>query len=265
MDIGCEHRYTNELDSLSPLEERLIALQAPFGYITKFTVDNKIPSGASYRKHVKGYIVVFPNNVEDLVATVLPHPLLQMIENIHVSWSGANRPSPAEVGTLLQVRKSRVTAALLWLRKNNHLYKDIEINHDEIQGWQYAENSTVPTVLMERMQREEPSVVEKTYTDPIVPRTDRGLEENGFTSVEDLLASLRPDPGDGTAPSGENESMEQFHPLPEDFRLSVLGSETVGRSDNILYDTSTSGMFPLDGPAAFAVVRSMIGDRWGLE
>lgn len=98
MDIGCEHRYPKELDGLSPLEERLIALQAPFGYITKFTVDNKTPSGASYRKHVKGHIVVFPNNVEDLVATVLPHPLLQTIENIHVSWSGANRPSPRKWG-----------------------------------------------------------------------------------------------------------------------------------------------------------------------
>ncbi|RSL79906.1 hypothetical protein CEP52_017463 [Fusarium oligoseptatum] len=41
MDIGCEHRYPRELDGLSPVEERLIALQAPFGYITKFTVDNK--------------------------------------------------------------------------------------------------------------------------------------------------------------------------------------------------------------------------------
>ncbi|KAH6952340.1 hypothetical protein BKA56DRAFT_708170 [Ilyonectria sp. MPI-CAGE-AT-0026] len=45
MDIGCEHRYPRELDGLSPVEERLIALQAPFGYITKFTVDNKTPSG----------------------------------------------------------------------------------------------------------------------------------------------------------------------------------------------------------------------------
>ncbi|QKX61678.1 uncharacterized protein TRUGW13939_08831 [Talaromyces rugulosus] len=85
MDIGCEHRYPEELDDLSPVEERLIALHTPFGCITKFTVDNKTPSGMSYRKHVKGHIVVFPNKVEDLVATVLPHPLLQAIENIHIS------------------------------------------------------------------------------------------------------------------------------------------------------------------------------------
>ncbi|XP_044714441.1 uncharacterized protein HRG_11992 [Hirsutella rhossiliensis] len=94
MAIGCEHRYPEELDDLSPVEERLIALHAPFGYITKFTVDNKTRSGISYRKHVKGHIVVFPNKVDDLVATVLPHPLLQAIENIHVSWSGLASLAP---------------------------------------------------------------------------------------------------------------------------------------------------------------------------
>ncbi|KAL6405949.1 transposase [Ilyonectria robusta] len=254
MSIGCEHRYPRELDGLSPVEERLIALQAPFGYITKFTVDNKTPSGVSYRKHVKGHIVVFPNNVDDLVATVLPHPLLQTIENIHVSWSGANRPSPAEVGTLLQVRKSRVTAALLWLQRNNPLYRDIEINLDEIQGWQYAEGSTVPAVLMERMQREEPSAVEKTHTDPFVPNTDRGLEENRFTSIEELLTSLRAEPSDDTPISVDNASMEQPHPPPEDLHISAPGPGSVDRGDDILYETSTSGMFPLDGPAAFAEV-----------
>ncbi|KAK7420728.1 hypothetical protein QQZ08_010263 [Neonectria magnoliae] len=252
MDIGCEHQYPKKLDGLSPVEERLIALQAPFGYITKFTVDNKTPSGVTYRKHVKGHIVVFPNNVDDLVATVLPHPLLQTIENIHVSWSGANRPSPSEVGTLLQVRKSRITAALLWLRRNNPLYKDIDINLDEMQGWQYADGSTVPTALMERMRREEASAVERTHTDPIVPNTDRGLEENRFTSIEELLTSLQAESSDDTSPSAGKASMEQSHSLPEDFRVSGPGSQSVDCGAGILYETSTSGMFPLDGPAAFA-------------
>ncbi|KAJ3524771.1 hypothetical protein NM208_g11924 [Fusarium decemcellulare] len=56
-----------------------------FGYITKFTIDNKTLSGLSYQKYAKGYIVVFANNVEDLITTVLPHPLLAAIENTHVS------------------------------------------------------------------------------------------------------------------------------------------------------------------------------------
>lgn len=150
------------------------------------------------------------------------------------------------------MRKSRVTAALLWLQRNNPLYKDIEINLDEIQGWQYAEGSTVPAVLMERMQREEPSAVEKTHTDPIVPNTDRGLEENRFTSIEELLTSLRADPSDHTSISVDNASMEQPHPPPENAHMSAPDPESLDRDGDTLYETSTSGMFPLDGPAAFA-------------
>ncbi|XP_044714515.1 PIF1 protein [Hirsutella rhossiliensis] len=219
MAIGCEHRYPGELDDLSPVEERLIALHAPFGYITKFTVDNKTRSGISYRKHVKGHIVVFPNKVDDLVATVLPHPLLQAIENIHVSWSGSAKPGSADVRHLLQVRRSRVAAALAWLQRNNPLYEDIAINQAEIDGWQYADGSSVPTLIMDRMRREEPSTVEKTQTDHIVPDTDRGLETQPF-------------PGDPATP--------------------VPDSAAVGLEVDTVCETSTSGMFPLDGPAAFA-------------
>ncbi|KAI8649770.1 ATP-dependent DNA helicase [Fusarium keratoplasticum] len=245
MDIGCEHRYPEELDGLSPVEERLIALQASFGYITKFTVDNKTPSGLSYRKHVKGHIVVFPNKVEDLVATVLPHPLLETIENIHVSWSGSSKPNAADVGHLLQVRKSRVRAALSWLQRNNPLYEHIRINHAEIDGWQYAEGSNVPTLIMGMMQREEPSVVEKTQTDHIVPDTDRGLEENRFVSIEELLTTSAPTgsgSGSGHCPRDGTLSIGQHHPLPPD---------DADGDGEVVYGTSSSGMFPLDGPAAF--------------
>ncbi|KAL6411723.1 hypothetical protein AUP68_04097 [Ilyonectria robusta] len=110
MDIGCEHRYAEVLDDLSPVEERLITLQAPFGYITKFTVDKKTPSGLSYRKHVKGHIVVSPNKVEDLVDTVLPHHLLETFEDITSTSLGAARANLTlrTLGTFFKVRKSRI-------------------------------------------------------------------------------------------------------------------------------------------------------------
>ncbi|XP_044714517.1 uncharacterized protein HRG_11935 [Hirsutella rhossiliensis] len=84
---------------------------------------------------------------------------------------------------------------------------------------------------MDRMQREEPSTVEKTQTDHIVPDTDRGLEDNRFTSIEDLLTSIYP------------------HPDPTDEPYQPAD----GNGDAV-YETSSSGMFPLDGPAAFGDV-----------
>ncbi|XP_044715046.1 PIF1 protein [Hirsutella rhossiliensis] len=252
MAIGCEHRYPDELDDLSPVEERLIALHTPFGYITKFTVDNKTRSGISYRKHVKGHIVVFPNKVDDLVATVLPHPLLQAIENIHVSWSGSAKPGSADVGHLLRVRKSRVAAALAWLQSNNPLYENIAINQAEMDGWRYADGSTVPTVIMDRMQREEPSTVERTQTDHIVPDTDRGLAENSFTSIDELVNSIDPTLIAESCDLDRTLSTEQTQPSPGEPATRVAGSAAIGQEVDPVYETSSSGMFPLDGPAAFA-------------
>ncbi|KAJ6436777.1 ectomycorrhiza-upregulated zf-MYND domain-containing protein [Purpureocillium lavendulum] len=255
MAIGCEHRYPEELDGLSPVEERLIALQVPFGYITKFTVDNKTRSDLSYRTHVRGHIVVFPNKVEDLVATVLPHPLLQSVEDIHISWSGSSKPGSADVRHLLQVRKSRVRAALSWLQKNNPLYEHVEINQAEIDGWHYADGSDVPTLIMDRMQREEPSTFEKTQTDHIVPDTDRGLAENRLTSIDELLGSMNAPPADECShvDSAVNAPpTEQRQPSPLVAETHVPGPTTTDGDVNTVCETSTSGMFPLDGPAAFA-------------
>ncbi|KAL6406099.1 hypothetical protein AUP68_10662 [Ilyonectria robusta] len=251
MDIGCEHRYPEELDGLSPVEERLIALQAPFGYITKFTMDNKTPSGLSYRKHVKGHIVVFPNKVEDLVATVLPHPLLETIENIHVSWSGSKKPGPADIGHFLQVRKSRVRSALSWLQRNNPLYKHVTINHGEIDGWQYTDGSNVLILIMDIMQREEPSAAEKTQTDHIVPDTDRGLEENRSTSIEELLNSVHGHSTDDPCPTEDTALAEQHRSPTGGPGISSPSPEPSDGSGDAVYETSSSGMFPLDGPSAF--------------
>ncbi|XP_044715951.1 ATP-dependent DNA helicase PIF1 [Hirsutella rhossiliensis] len=83
---------------------------------------------------------------------------------------------------------------------------------------------------MDRMRREEPSTVEKTQTDHIVPDTDRGLEENNFRSIDELVNSINPTLAAESCDLDCTLSTEQTQPS----------------------QTSTSGMFPLDGPAAFA-------------
>ncbi|KAJ6436031.1 transposase-like protein [Purpureocillium lavendulum] len=160
MAIGCEHRYPEELDGLSPVGERLIALQVPFGYITKFTVDNKTRSDLSYRTH--------------------------SVEDIHISWSGSSKPGSADVRHLLQVRKSRVRAALSCCKRTIHLYEHVEINQAEIDGWHYADGSDVPTLIMDRMQREEPSTFEKTQTDhmSLIPTGIQTAGDQPYIRVE---------------------------------------------------------------------------------
>src|SRR4051794_29360514 len=135
MLIGCEHRYPTELRDLSPLEEKLISLNAAYGFITKFNVQRGQQTGPTYRKHIAGHITVFPNDVESLAAKILPHPLVSALDQVHVIWTGLDRPAPQDVSKLLSARPNALRQALQWLRSNNPLYADIVINEEEMASW----------------------------------------------------------------------------------------------------------------------------------
>lgn len=86
--LGCEHIYPDALRDLTLIEEKLIALNTHFGIVARIKVTKSSKQSTAYARHVKGHISVFPNSVQDLATTVLPHPLLQSLEDIHISWYG---------------------------------------------------------------------------------------------------------------------------------------------------------------------------------
>ncbi|PVH91108.1 hypothetical protein DM02DRAFT_369837 [Periconia macrospinosa] len=106
--LGCEHMFPQELERLTPVEEKLIALNSCYGFITKYSLSEGERLRTTYPKHVKGHITVFPNNVEEVATHVLPHPLLKVMDDIHVSWQGAEKPAPKDLSVLLSVRRSVV-------------------------------------------------------------------------------------------------------------------------------------------------------------
>lgn len=77
---------------------------------------------------------MFPNNVQERVTNVLPHPLLKTIDNIHVSWQGVEKPKPSDLSALLSVRRRVVEKARVWLKGHNHLYANIEIDVAEMES-----------------------------------------------------------------------------------------------------------------------------------
>ncbi|KAK3369713.1 hypothetical protein B0T24DRAFT_681710 [Lasiosphaeria ovina] len=89
----------------------------------------------SYPKHVKGHIAVFPNKVQELVANVLSHPLLKVMEEIHVSWHGAEKPAPSNLSAFLSVRRRVVEKALVRFKRNNPLYAKVDIDTVELESW----------------------------------------------------------------------------------------------------------------------------------
>ncbi|KAH7111446.1 hypothetical protein EDB81DRAFT_953900 [Dactylonectria macrodidyma] len=136
--IGCEHVFLEELKGLTPVEEKLIALNSCYGFVTRYSIASSQKQCARYPKHIKGHITVFPNNVQELATKVLPHPLVQVMEEIHVSWQGAEKPVPSDLSGLLSVRRRVVEKALVWLKKNNPHDAEIEIDVTEMKSWRRA-------------------------------------------------------------------------------------------------------------------------------
>jgi hypothetical protein len=148
--------FPDELKDLTPVEEKLIAMNSCYGFVTRYS----IPSS---QKHIKGHITVFPNNVQELAMKVLPYPLVQVMEEIHVWWQGAEKLAPSDLSGLLSVRRRVVERALVWLRKNNPHYVGIEIDVAEMESWG-APPHGVPSAVYDCMERNEPTAWEKTRT-----------------------------------------------------------------------------------------------------
>ncbi|EXU94845.1 helitron helicase-like domain protein [Metarhizium robertsii] len=237
--LKCEHAYPEELKGLTPVEEKLIALNSCYGFFTKHTVVAGCSNSADYAKHVKGHITVFPNNVKDLVTNVLPHPLLRVMEDIHVSWHGTERPHAKDLAGLLSVRRRKVEAALFWLRHNNPHYKDIEIDGAEMETWE-RESHGVPSQILDRLERNEPTALDKIRTAQVVPQAEQCVDENEVLSIDEILASLSREENQSTGSQSPGVRPRRRDEVEEDVEQDECVCDSV-------QEINASGMFALDG------------------
>ncbi|KAM4067068.1 PIF1 protein [Hirsutella rhossiliensis] len=178
--------FPDELKGLTLVEEKLVSLNSCYG-------------------HVKGHITVFPNNVQELATKVLRTPL-QALDEIHVSWQGVEKPAPSDLSSLLSVRRRVVERALVWLKRSNPHYAEIEIDVAEMESWGDPIDG-VPALVYDRMERNEPSAWEKTRTAHVVPPTERAMDDEGSVEIEELFALLnqRQETGGEAEGHGPNE------------------------------------------------------------
>ncbi|KAM4058271.1 PIF1-like helicase [Hirsutella rhossiliensis] len=162
--------FPDELKGLTLVEEKLVSLNSCYG-------------------HVKGHITVFPNNVQEL-ATRCSRTPLQALDEIHVSWQGVEKPAPSDLSSLLSVRRRVVERALVWLKRSNPHYAEIEIDVAEMESWGDPIDG-VPALVYDRMERNEPSAWEKTRTAHVVPPTERAMDDEGSVEIEELFALLK--------------------------------------------------------------------------
>ncbi|EXU95534.1 hypothetical protein X797_011371 [Metarhizium robertsii] len=234
--IGREHMFPEEL---TPVEEKLIALNSCYGFLTRYSVASGHKQNAIYPKHIKGHITVFPNNVQELATKVLPHPLMQVMEEIHISWQGAEKPAPSDLSGLLSVRRRVVERALVWLKMNNPHYAEIEIDAAEMESWG-APPYGVPSLVYDCMERNEPTAWEKARTAQVVPPTERGMDEEDSLEIKEVLARLnRGEDGDDGRTEGPGLSEDEG---------GLWNEAESGQSGKPINEVTSSAMFALNGP-----------------
>ncbi|KJZ69874.1 hypothetical protein HIM_10729 [Hirsutella minnesotensis 3608] len=238
--LGCEHMFPDELKGLTSVEEKLISLNSCYGFVTSYSIPGGQRQSVRYPRHVKSHITVFPNNVQELATKVLPHPLVRVMDEIHVSWQGSEKPGQSDLSSLLSVRRRVVERALVWLKKNNPHYAEIEIDVPEMESWG-APPHGVPSLVYDRMERNEPTAWEKTGTAQVVPPTERGVDDEGSVEIDEILTALHQgedSPRCETDRRGENEAYECR-------RESDAEPDQTVKPIN---EATSSGMFALDGP-----------------
>ncbi|KAM4061355.1 VrtJ [Hirsutella rhossiliensis] len=229
-------RLPGRAQGLTPVEEKLIALNSCYGFVTKDSIPGGKRQGVRHPRHVKGHITEFPNDVQGLATNGLPHPLLRVMDEIHVSWQGAERPGPRDLSGLLSVRRRPVERALAWLKENNPHYSEVEVDTAEMDSWGEPAHG-VPAAVWERLEHNEPSARERTQTAQLVPPTERAMDDEGVVEIEEVLAMLRqgrdpaegrPDPGPTYEGAGNGEDLEGARPEEE---------------GDIINEVTSSGMF----------------------
>ncbi|KAM4067436.1 AAA domain-containing protein [Hirsutella rhossiliensis] len=169
------------------------------------------------------------------------------MDEIHISWQGAVKPTPSDLSSLLSVRRRVVERALVWLKRNNPHYAEIEIDAAEMESWGESAHGVPPSVYG-RLERNEPSAWEKTRTAHIVPPTERAMDDEGAVEIEEVLSLLNQ--GGGSATILEDDEPES---IEVDEARGQSGDEANHDAETI-NEVTSSGMFALDGPPDVADV-----------
>jgi hypothetical protein len=238
--LRCMHQYPQELMDLTPIEERAISVNTPFAYITKLRMDLQWV-GTKYRKHVRGHICVFPNNTHDLTITVLPRTLQSTLENFLITWSGKDEPSDKDLSTYATIRPPVIEKALLWLKGNNPIYSNVDIDTERLSRW-------TPTRVMSAIRacthHAEPTVDEKINTAHYTTAEDRGARNE----TEDVMPQ---DLGIGTAGGRvDHRTTDQ----------SRAAAGTTVDEDETIYERDSSGVFNTDNSLRSTDVDQLSGD-----
>ncbi|KAF9039929.1 hypothetical protein BJ165DRAFT_1317988, partial [Panaeolus papilionaceus] len=129
------------------------------------------------QKGLKGNVVIFPQDVSS-VARTLPPSLDDLIAPMCIIFVGSSKPSNSWLLTKakpLTIRPQVVTKALEWLKINNILYNDVDIDYDLLRSLPPESRLNVPIHRYEGVES----------IDSLTARYDNTSEEAQASSVSE--------------------------------------------------------------------------------
>lgn len=123
--------YPSALDGLTLTEECVIARCHPLEFIVKLRPGGR-GSSISHRA-LRGHFIVIPQDPGPL--QILPSAASRLDSLIKFFWLGDRPPTDADLIPFLVIRRVKVLAALQYLVRHNHLYRELTINQSMIDNW----------------------------------------------------------------------------------------------------------------------------------
>ena len=178
-----------ELAELTAVEESMVALCRAKCWILQLREEEKKtdrrnvlpqmfkPKLPGVQRGVKGHIIIQPQH-PDCIESILPLRMEDAAKPICVIFVGASRPSKEWLqkhAKPLCVRRDKVHAALLWLKRNNPLYHDVHVDEQRIQD--LPEDDIIP-VEPELVARSEAQDMLMSRYDNVDPNTEDEVIDN---------------------------------------------------------------------------------------
>ncbi|KAF8340222.1 hypothetical protein F5887DRAFT_888761 [Amanita rubescens] len=125
----------------------MISLTRQKGVILQLREDNAKRSNVNAQRGFTGHTIYFPQDTQ-FIATILPPPVDELLKYICILFVGLAKPSReflVKHARPLAVRPDKVRQALVWLKANNILYRDIIINDQALA--EIEQNDGIPFVV----------------------------------------------------------------------------------------------------------------------
>ena len=126
----------SELQQLTFVEELMIGLCRAKCTIFQLRENKREGISTISQSAFRGHIIVYPQNPSS-VASFLPPNIEEVTSLICILFIGSTKPTLKwlhENAKPLAVRANKIRAALVWLKQNNKLYKDITLDEDVLQS-----------------------------------------------------------------------------------------------------------------------------------